>query len=121
MAEVPTARSSTPLVAKVLGLSQERIATLNSRRSTDNGEAGVVAKGIIIRYHRPSVDLPDRQAATETQEVLCQPYVCGLRIRLCSQAVRFIFGIDNAMLAADTVVRYDTGSAAFRVHDHKQP
>ena len=61
-AEVPTARSSTPLAAKVLGLSQERVATLDSRRSTDNGEAGVVAKDIIIRYHRPSVDLPDSQA-----------------------------------------------------------
>ena len=121
MAEAPTASSSTPLAAKVLGLSQERIATLNSRRSTDNGEAGVVAKDIIIRYHRPSVDLPDSQAA-KNLNISSLP---TLRLRSENTAlqpgVRFTFGIDNAMLAADTVVRYDTGSAAFRVHDHKQP
>jgi hypothetical protein len=120
MAEVRTARSSTPLAAKVLGLSQERVATLSSRRSTDNGEAEVVAKDIVIRYHRPSADLRDNQAPKKLKSSLPT-----LRLRsentTLQPGVRYTFGIDSAMLAADTVVRYDTGSAAFRVHDHKQP
>jgi hypothetical protein len=119
-AEVPTARSSTPLAAKVLGLSQERVATLNSRRSTDNGEAGVVAKDIIIRYHRPSVDLPDSQAPKKLKSSLPT-----LRLRSENTALqpgsRYTFAMDNATLAADTVIRYDTGSETIRVHDPEQP
>jgi len=121
MVGIRTARSSTSKVAKVLGLSQERIGTLNSRRSTDNGEAGVVAKDIIIRYHRPSADLPDSQGAKN----LKSSSLPTLRLRSENTAsqpgVRYSFGMDNAMLAADTVIRYDKGSETIRVHDPEQP
>jgi len=121
MVGIRTARSSTPKVAKVLGLSQERIGTLNSRRSTDNGEAGIVAKDIIIRYHRPSADLPDSQGAKN----LKSSSLPTLRLRSENTAsqpgVRYSFGMDNAMLAADTVIRYDKGSETIRVHDPEQP
>ena len=96
MAEVPTARSSTPLAAKVLGLSQERVATLNSRRSTDNGEAGVVAKDIIIRYHRPSVDLPDSQAPKKLKSSLPSLPLRSENTAL-QPGVRYTFGMDNAV------------------------
>jgi hypothetical protein len=121
MPGIRTARSSMPKVAKVSGLSQERIGTLNSRRSTDNGEAGVVAKDVIIRYHRPSADLPDSQGAKN----LKSSSLPTLRLRSENTAsqpgVRYSFGMDNAMLAADTVIRYDKGSETIRVHDPEQP
>jgi len=121
MAGIQTARSSTPKVAKVLGRSQQRFGTLNSRRSTHNGEAGVVAKYIIIRYHRPSAELPDSQGAKN----LKSSSLPTLRLRSENTAsqpgVRYSFGMDNAMLAADTVIRYDKGSETIRVHDPEQP
>jgi hypothetical protein len=121
MAEVRTARSSAPLAAKVLGLSQERVATLNSRRSTDVGEAEVVAKNIIIRYHGPSDDLRDNQAPKKLKGSSLPPLRLRSENTTLQPGVRYTFGIDNAMLAADTVVRYDTGSAALRVQDHNKP
>jgi hypothetical protein len=119
MAGIQTARSSTPKVAKVLGLSQEHIGTLNSRRSTHNGEAGVVAKDIIIRYHRPSADLPDRQGAKNLKS--SSSPTLRLRSENSHPGVRYSFGMDNAMLAADTVIRYDKGSETIRVHGPEQP
>jgi len=120
MAGIQTARSSTPKVAKVLGRSQQCIGTLNSRRSTHNGEAKVVAKDIIIRYHRPSAELPNSQGAKN----LKSSSLPTLRLRSENTAsqpgVRYSFGMDNAMLAADTMIRYDKGSETIRVHDPEQ-
>jgi hypothetical protein len=116
MAGIRTARSSTPKVAKVFGLSQERIGTLTSRRSTDNGEAGIVAKDIIIRYHRPSAGLPDTQAAKNLKSSSLPTPRLRSENTASQPGVRYSFGMDNAMLAADTVIRYDKGTET-RVHD----
>jgi hypothetical protein len=108
-AEVRTAGLSTPLKSKVLRLSHELVGTLNSRRSIKDDEAEVIAKDIVVRHHRPSVDLPDNQAPKKLKNSSLQTLRLRSENRALQPGVRYTFGIDNAMLAADTVIRYDTG------------
>lgn len=121
MAGRRTAQRSTLPQAKVLPLSQQPVVTLNPRQSTDSGTADAIAEDLVIRHQERAADLRDNPAAKN----LTSSPVQGQRLRAenttLQPGVRFTFGIDTDMLAADTVVRYGTRFAAPRLEGQNKP
>jgi hypothetical protein len=104
--------------AKVLALADQPAMTLNARRSTD-GKADVVAEDIVIHYQKRAMDLHgsamNKPTGGTVQAQLLSPENTTLK-----PGVRFTFGTDADMLAADTVVSYGADSSASRVQDQKK-
>ena len=115
MSEQRNASQRVTPAAKVLALAGQPAVTLNSRRSTD-GKADVVAEDIVVHYQKCALDLHgsamNKPTGGTVQVQLLPPENTTLK-----PGVRFTFGTDADMLAADTVVRYGADSSASRVQD----
>jgi orotidine-5'-phosphate decarboxylase len=115
MSEQRNASQRVTPAAKVLALAEQPAVTLESRRST---EADVVAEDIVIRYHEGAMNLHGpaiKPTGGTVQAQLLSPENTTLK-----PGVRFTFGTDVDMLAADTVVSYGADSSASRVQDQKK-
>jgi hypothetical protein len=116
MSEQRNASQRVTLAAKVLALAEQPAVTLESRRST---EADVVAEDIVIHYQKRVMDLHDPAMKKPTTGTV-QAQLLPLENTTLKPGVRFTFGKDADMLAADTLTRYGADSSASRVQDQKK-
>lgn len=121
MAEPRTAQRKTPPAAEILALSRQRVVTLNSRQLTDGGKVDVLAEDIRIHYQTRAGALQvDNPAAKKLSRSSVQAQRLHAEDTTLQQGVRLTLGGEGDMLAADTVVRYNTGSTASRVQDQRK-
>jgi hypothetical protein len=104
--------------ARVLALAEPPAVTLKSRRATD-GKADVVAQDIVIRHQKRAMDFHgsamNKPTGGTVHAQLLPPENTTLK-----PGVRFTFGKDADMLAADTLIRYGGESSVSRVQDQKK-
>jgi hypothetical protein len=121
VAEPQTADRTATAAAEILALSGPPIVRLTSHQSTPGHEADMVAKDVVIRYQNRASDL--RQPPVKKLTILpMQAQLLPRDNANLKPGVQFTFGRGRQaeMLAADTVVRYGTGSTSSRVGDRKQ-
>jgi len=117
MSEQRNASQPVTPAAKVLALAEQAVLTLDSRRQTD-GTADVVAEDIVIRHQKHATvygSAMNKPTGGTVQAQLLPPENTTLK-----PGVRFTFGKDADMLAADTLIRYGAESSASRVQGQKK-
>jgi hypothetical protein len=118
MSEQRNASQPVTPAARVLALAEPPAATLKSRGATD-GKADVGAEDIVIRYQKRAMDLHgsamNKPTGGTVQTQLLPPENTTLK-----PGVRFTFGKDADMLAADTLIRYGVDSSASRLRNQKK-
>jgi hypothetical protein len=116
MSEQPNASQRATPAVKVLALAEQPAETLNSRRSA---EADVVAEDIIVHYEKPAISLHGPAMKKPTGGPV-KAQLLPLENTTLKPGVRFTFGKDADMLAADTLIRYGAESSGSRVQDEKK-